>query len=158
MRIKKTDQSVGVTAKVVHEKSTNADNVYGVDYINDLTEKGYKSTEMYRNSTLNITSGEEATLGILTNVTTHGRPLMVFVSINSKTTNANGSGRLYVDGTSNKAIVSIGVSQHEYNDMTIVTNVPAGTHTFEFKVSADSNSGTITIYPYYINSFTVIEL
>ena len=89
---------------------------------------------------------------------THGKPLMVFASVNSRTANNNGGCSFYVDGVSNRSMITIGSSQHEYNDMAIVTNVEAGTHTFELKVKANSNSGTITIYPYYINSFTIIEL
>lgn len=152
---------------MINEKliETYIENIYGTsqkrgysqEYINGITDKAYRTTTMYRNSTLTINAGETVPLATL-EITTHGRPLMVFVSINCKAANSRASGRLYIDDELKTSITTIGTSQDDYNDMTIISNVEAGTHSFQFRIQTDSTSGNVTVYPYYINSFTIIEL
>lgn len=142
---------------IENEYGNATDKTYCQEYINGITDKAYRTTTMYRNSTLTINAGETVTLATL-GITTHGRPLMVFVSIYSKAANSRASGRLYIDDELKTSITTIGTTPQDYNDMTIISNVEAGTHSFQFRIQTDSTSGDVTVYPYYINSFTIIEL
>lgn len=106
--------------------------------------------------TLSIPANSQANLINARQITTAGKPLVIIVSVTAMVTRGNWSLFVLVDGKSQKRMLCHdNRAAQNYTNTYIITNLPKGTHTFEFKFSTD---GDCTVPNYNQHSVTVFEI
>ena len=89
-------------------------------------------------------------------IETTGRPLVVFASLTAKTTGGNWALFMYLDGKSKSRILCHNnQSSQNFSNMQILRDIPAGTHTIDFFVTADQEA---TIYNYNQETIAFYEI
>lgn len=138
-----TDHTLRETARAAF-KTTAADAAYYSDY----NSSAQSATGMTK-----ITNCEKT-------LTTHGGKVIVFASAPIYQSGGTGAVYVYVDGVSTKGMIwtSNTTSKQSYSGMVVLTDIPAGTHTFALYFRPQSASYTAYVSNYTNSCICVFEL
>ena len=156
MKIKKTYNGVVPNGKVLNKNSSSVTDTYSCDYINNLHNKGRLSLYKMPTEIVNTTDGALLLTG---EITTTGGDLLINAIIGSfKTTSGNSYAIVRIDGSEKGRI--IGTNKTDYSSESgtlIVSNIPAGTHTFDLIIRPNSGQ-TASVGPYNTITASVVEI
>lgn len=128
--------------------------------IGKLKRKGHASNSIFFTSDLVNSSIVPMDVGVSVDIETFGGDLLIIATLPIYVSNANGSVRIKMDDSIVSGLFTVTNQQRAIlsSGSTIISNVPAGEHSFDLSFSCTQAERTATIQSYNTISLTVVEL